>query len=186
MAVVRGLPEKPPPRGHTTAHSAPTPRPPGEPGRSSQWSLPGGPATHAGGQTPGWQSPLPGLQKHRHHIQQMHLKLELKLRKKEKGRAREKSWCQELMAPSLLCQDLSYTSSSGQARCVIWTRIDTHTDTHRHTQTHTHRHTQSQANLCITGCRWFPKKLTRACPDFNKDPLTVLHFSPVFKAILIS
>ncbi|MXQ89132.1 hypothetical protein E5288_WYG015111 [Bos mutus] len=53
--------------------------------------------------------------KHCPHIQQMHPKLELKLRKKEKGRAREKSWCQELMDPSLLRQDLSYTSSSGQA-----------------------------------------------------------------------
>ena len=110
-------------------------------------SFPGGPPTCAGRQTPGWQSPLPGLQKHRPHIQQMHPKLELKLRKKEKGRAREKSWCQELMDPSLLRQDLSYTSSSGQARCMIWT----HTDTHTHTQTHTDTHRARQ-----TLYHWLP------------------------------
>ena len=65
--------------------------------------------------------------------------------------------------------------------------IHRHTHARRNTHRHTHRHThtESQAKPCITGCHCFPKKLTRACPDFNKDLLTVLHFSPVFEAILI-
>ena len=66
--------------------------------------------------------------------------------------------------------------------------LDTHRHTHTQTHTHIHRHTQTHTEPgkpCITGCHQFPKKLTRACPVFNKDRLTVLHFSPVFKAILI-
>lgn len=179
MAVVRGQPEKPPPRGHTTAHSAPTPRPPGGPGRSSQWST-GGPATHAGGQTPGfgrpppWSAEIPpsypadasetGTQTQ-----------EEKRERKSKGKVLVSGTHGSIPSVS----GLIYTSSSGKARCVIWTRIDTHT------QTHSHRHTEPGKSLY----HWLPpvsKKLTRACPDFNKDLLTVLHFSQVFKAILIS